>query len=349
MSHPSPRRWTIVASYFVGPDSRWLDDFIDDPSLVFRKQGPVGQVPPGARSWHARRTQFTPAAEWLGHLRQARAGLADRPDGVIASFPQLSMCTALLKRLGRHKPRIIAYNYNLGGFPSGAKRRLARFVSTEIDFYVVHAPSEVESYAEYLGVPRDRVRFVPLQRGQIRVPRAENMDAPFLLAMGSAHRDYATLIAAVDALGIPTVIVTRAADAATLPHSDYVEMRSGLSERECTELLACARLSVTPISNLTTASGQVTFLDAMQMGVPVIATDCPGTEGYITDGRTGLLVPPFDTGALQAAIASLWYDAARRAALSEAARQESKARFSDEAAAAALARLIEGLPPVSAG
>lgn len=335
------RRWTIVAAWFEGPDpagpaSRWLDDFIDDPALVFRKQGPVRR----ARSWHERRGQVTPAGEWSGHLRQARAALADRPDGVVACFPPLAMCVALLKRLGRHKPRIIAYNYNLGGFPSGAKRRLARLVAAEIDVYVVHAPSEVEPYAAYLDVPRDRVRFIPLQRGRIDVPRAEDTEAPFLLAMGSAHRDYATLIEAVDALAIPTVIVTRAADIEALPRSPHVEFRSGLAPEACMDLLARARLSVTPISNLTTASGQVTLLDAMQLGVPLIVTDCPGAEGYVEDGRTGLLVPPFDVAAMGTAIASLWDDSARRAALAKAAQAESLSRFSDEAAAAASSRCL---------
>ena len=336
-----PARWTVVAAFFTGAESRWLDDFIDDPGRVFRKQGLVGRST--AEDWHARGPR-TPLGRWLGHLRQARAALADRPDGVIACYPQLAMCVALLKRLGRHKPQIIAYNYNLGGFPGGPKRRLARFVASQIDAYVVHSPVEVEAYARYLDVAPDRVRFIPLQRGRIEMPRVEDMEAPFLLAMGSAGRDYPTLIAAVDALGIRTVIVTRPSDAETLPRSRHVELRSGLSAQDCMALLSRARLSVTPISNLTTASGQVTVLNAMQLGVPVIATRCPGTDGYVEDGRTGLLVPPSDMPALQAAIASLWNDPARRAALSEAARREAAARFSDEAAAAALAALMDDLP-----
>ena len=334
-------KWTIAAPFFGRRgDDRWLDDFVDDPSIAFRKQGPVGRV----GDWHARRGRGTPVGEWIGFLGQARAAMSDDPDGIVTCFPQLAMCVALLKRLGRRKPRLIAYNYNLGGLPDGIRRRLARFVAREVDVYVVHAPCEVARYAAYLDVPPDRVRFVPLQRGRIAIARVEETDAPFLLAMGSAHRDYGTLIEAVEPLAIPVVIVTKTSEAAALPRSPHVTVHSNLSERECLELMSRARLSVTPVANLVTASGQVTFLNAMMLGVPVVATECPGTEGYVENGRTGLLVPPFDASAMRTAIAVLWDDPDRRAALAGAAQREAATRFSDEAAAAALVASMHGRP-----
>jgi glycosyltransferase involved in cell wall biosynthesis len=115
-------------------------------------------------------------------------------------------------------------------------------------------------------------------------------------------------------------------------------------------LLARARLSVTPVANQTTASGQITFVNAMRLGVPVIATRCPGTEGYVEDGRTGLLVPPGDAAALAGAIGRLWDDARARETLSGAARAEAEASFSDEAAAAWLGAMIgelRGRPPLA--
>lgn len=331
------RTWIIAAPFFSGRDDRWLDDFIDDGVHEFHKE----PSPRKFRDWHGKARRRTGAMAWLSHLRHARRAMRRRPDGIVTTFPQLAMCAALLKRLGRHKPKLIAYNYNLGGFPGGLRRALARFVAHQVDGYVVHAESEVESYAAYLGIARDRVRYVPLQLGTVEVPRAEDVAAPFVLAMGSAHRDHETLIAAVDALAVPTVIVTRRADAERLPRSPHVTTRSDLTQRDCAELLARARLSVTPIANLATASGQITVLNAMQLGVPLIATRCPGTEGYVDHGRTGLLVAPFDRAGLQAAISELWGDAARRAALSAAAQEAWRSRFSDEAAAATLKTLID--------
>lgn len=333
------KSWVIVATFFKGAEDRWLDDFIDSETHVFRKRSPPSFI----EGWHFRRSKRTGASSWLSYLRHARSAFEDRPDGIITCFPQLAMCVAFLKLIGGHKPKIVAYNYNLGGFPDGIKRLLARFVAHQIDAYVVHAPSEVCSYSSYLGISRDRVRFIPLQRGEIQVVRKEDTEAPFVLAMGSAHRDYSTLIIAVDALAVPTVIVTKPSEAEGLPQSPYVTIRSKMTEKECIDLLARARLSVTPISNLTTASGQITIINAMQLGIPVIATRCPGTDGYIKDGQTGLLVEAFDCAELQAAISMLWSDLDRRNTLSVAARAEARLRFSDQAAAVALEALLDDI------
>ncbi len=333
--------WAVAAFFFVDERSPWLDNLIDDETLTFRK------VPALRRSdsWHRKRTAWESLKVWAGHLGQAARALAHRPDGVVTAFPQLAMCAGLLKRLGPARPHIVAYNFNLGSLSPGRRQKVARFIAPAIDAFVVHSPSEIGPYAAYLGVPESRFHFVPLQRGAPGIARDEDTERPFLLAMGSAHRDYETLIEAVDALAIPTIIVTRPDAAAALPKSPHVTLKSDLSYEECLDLLARARVSVTPISNLETASGQITFINAMHMGVPVIATRCLGTEGYIEDGKTGLLVPPFDAGALQDAIAGLWHDGARRTEIAARGREEADRRFTDAAAAAALHAIIRQIRP----
>jgi glycosyltransferase involved in cell wall biosynthesis len=330
------QRWVIIAEFFSPTDNRWLDDFIEDDGLEFTKIPPVAD----RGSWHSRNAGITSLGGWVAHFKQARIAYRQGADGIIACFPQLAMCAALLKRFGRAKPKIIAHNFNLGALKPGPRQWLARLCAGQVDVFVVHSPSEVDSYARYLGVARDRLRFLPLQRGKIGIDREEATDAPYVLAMGSAHRDYPLLIRVVDRLGIPTRIVTSAALIAGLPKSPHVQFSSGLTEPECWQLLARARICVTPIANQVTASGQVTFVDAMQLGVPVIATDCPGTDGYIENGRTGILVPAEDEASLATAIQSLWTDPARRAVLSQASRTEAAERFSDPAAARSLAALI---------
>lgn len=328
---PGPVRVAVGAAFFETAEARWLDDFIaDDMVSSYKVPAPGGGQ---ERNWHAGRSKITPIRQWWRHMRHGAALLRGRPDAIITCFPQLSVTTALLKRvLGRNVP-IIAYNFNLGGFPKGPKQWLAAWAAKALDLIIVHSPTEVSPYADYLGMPVSRVRFIPLQRGEITEPRDEETEHPFLLAMGSAHRDYESLIEAVRGTDIRTIIVTRATDIETLPKAENVEFLSDLSAAACMTLMAQARLSVTPVDNMTTASGQITFITAMRMGVPVIATDCPGIQGYITPGETGLLVSPRDAEALRRAIQNLWHDPAARLRLAEAASREAKARFSDEAAA----------------
>lgn len=334
-------RWVVIAPFFDKLPSHWLDDLIRHDLLSFEKVA----VPRRHASWHSKSAKLTTSSEWLTHLRQAWRAFRQRPDGIVTSFPQLAMCAGLLKKLGRRKPAIIAYNYNLGELRPGKRQKLARFVADQIDLYVVHSPQEIASYARYLDLPETRFRFVPLQRGRITLDRVEDQDAPFLLAMGSAKRDYPLLIKAVDRLQIPTVIVTRPDDIETLPKSAHVRFLSGLSQAECLELLAKARLSVTPLANQDTASGQITFVNAMQLGVPVIATRSPGTDGYIDHGQNGILVAAGDIDDLADQIGRLWQDGDARALLAEQARQDAAARFSDEAAAAQLQQMVLSLHP----
>src|SRR5207248_3062264 len=68
-------------------------------------------------------------------------------------------------------------------------------------------------------------------------------------------------------------------------------------------------------------------LEAMAMGLPVVATNAGGTGEVVLDGETGLLVPPADPPALGAALCRLLEDAALRARLVEGAQRRLEAQF----------------------
>ncbi len=72
----------------------------------------------------------------------------------------------------------------------------------------------------------------------------------------------------------------------------------------------------------------VVLLEAMAFHVPVIASRLGGITDIVTDGETGLLVPPGDAPALAAALRSLAEDRARAQRLAEAGHRSLAARFS---------------------
>jgi glycogen synthase len=87
------------------------------------------------------------------------------------------------------------------------------------------------------------------------------------------------------------------------------------------------------------------LLEAMAHGRAVVATPVGGIPTLVEDGRTGLLVPPGDAGALRAAIERLLADSELRARLGRAARERvtelcSWERVVDETLAAYDAALI---------
>jgi glycosyltransferase involved in cell wall biosynthesis len=88
-------------------------------------------------------------------------------------------------------------------------------------------------------------------------------------------------------------------------------------------------------------------LEAMALGLPVVASRTGGPAELLDHGRTGVLVPPGDPAALGAELAALAGDPDRRRRLGEAARAEARERYGSEAIAPTLAELyrdVSGSP-----
>ena len=97
--------------------------------------------------------------------------------------------------------------------------------------------------------------------------------------------------------------------------------------RDVPSLLALAELLALP----TREEGfPNTVIEAMALGVPVVATPVDGIPEVITDGETGLLVPPGDPEALAAALARLLGDPPLRARLAAAAAGRVRTEFDHE-------------------
>ncbi len=69
------------------------------------------------------------------------------------------------------------------------------------------------------------------------------------------------------------------------------------------------------------------LLEAMALGLPVIASRAGGNVDLLTDGVDGLLVPPRDPAAFADALARLLADDALRRRLGDAARRTARERF----------------------
>jgi glycosyltransferase involved in cell wall biosynthesis len=78
------------------------------------------------------------------------------------------------------------------------------------------------------------------------------------------------------------------------------------------------------------------ILEAMTSGLAVVATAVGGVPECVVSGRTGLLVPPADPGALSKAIVALALDPARRRQLGQAGAARVREHFSSESQAAAI-------------
>ena len=76
-------------------------------------------------------------------------------------------------------------------------------------------------------------------------------------------------------------------------------------------------------------------LEAMAVGMPVIASRVGGVPDLITDGETGLMFNPLDTSSMRDTTDRILSDAALRIRLGDAAKREARERFHPEVIARA--------------
>jgi glycosyltransferase involved in cell wall biosynthesis len=85
----------------------------------------------------------------------------------------------------------------------------------------------------------------------------------------------------------------------------------------------------------------VTLMEAMSCGLPVVASRISGIPELVEDGRSGILFPPGDSGALADALRRLRASPALRAELGRGARAKVEADFDLRAGARKLAEEIQ--------
>jgi glycosyltransferase involved in cell wall biosynthesis len=73
--------------------------------------------------------------------------------------------------------------------------------------------------------------------------------------------------------------------------------------------------------------GPLSILEYMQAGIPVVATNVGGIPEMVTDGVTGLLVPPRDPEAMAAAIGRLLDDPGEARSFGEAGTERQRAEY----------------------
>jgi phosphatidylinositol alpha-mannosyltransferase len=90
------------------------------------------------------------------------------------------------------------------------------------------------------------------------------------------------------------------------------------------------------------------LLEAMALGVPVIASDLPGHRSVVTPGSDGVLIPRRDVGALAAAIRRLLADGGERRRLGRNGLVKASG-FGWDSIARRLQEIYRSVAPVTEG
>src|SRR5205823_4818855 len=108
----------------------------------------------------------------------------------------------------------------------------------------------IEIYSRWLRLPRDKFIYVPLSVDLKPLPPVTPAADPFVLALGTANRDYDGMVKALTPLGYRTIIVAGPKAMQNLHLPDFVEHRSGLPLEECHKLSRAADVIVVPLKEV---------------------------------------------------------------------------------------------------
>ena len=167
------------------------------------------------------------------------------------------------------------WGIDLSRFRPGESTTIRQQLGWQEDKIVVSTRKQSEIYGvEYL------IRAIPLILSQLK-------DAKFLIAGGGPllerHQDLAR------ELGV----------------ADKVKFLGAVANEKLPEILRSADVYVsTSFSDGTSAS----LMEAIGCGLPVVATNIPGNQEWITQGENGFLVPPGDSQSLADSVARILDD-----------------------------------------
>lgn len=228
--------------------------------------------------------------------------------------------------------------------PSQAMAQRLREYGIKTPMHVLPTGVPLAQFA-LTNTPGGRARF----RARYRIPAeqpvalfvgraAHEKNIAFLIdALRYAHRSVPNLLLVVAGEGPALDDLRRHADAAGL--RDYVRFLGYLDRaRELPDCYAAA--DIFAFASTTETQGLV-LLEAMAMGLPVVALAEMGTRDLLSAGK-GAVVPPNTLEDFGLAMAALIADPARRAELSNEAQILSQ-RWSDTALTAELAALYQSI------
>ena len=327
----------LVATSFRESDASSLDDarrrgcrVVDIPALG-REIAPLGDLAALAELVRSIRRE-RPA---IVHTHTSKAGFVGRLAAVIARVPAVihqphghifygyysprrtAVFTALERMAARWTDRIITLT------DRGAAEHLARGIGRAEQYVTV--PS---------GVPTAELRATAPPRGEARARLGLDPDAFVVVGLGRLVpiKGFDLLVRALPAVAeqVPSARVLLVGDGAERQRLEAVaasldvtrQLRLAGETLDVAAYLAAADVVAVPSRN--EGMGRV-IVEAMALGLPVVATAVGGIPDVVTDGECGRLIAPEDVDALSAALIELGRDPALRRKLGEAAVQRAEA------------------------
>ena len=229
------------------------------------------------------------------------------------------------------------------------KRMFLKQAIRHSDLVISLSKAQSGIWARQLGLPESKFKnlYYSMDCDFYSVVKPNHgYGSPLLISIGrDTGRDFHTLCQAVSELEVNVELITLPyllPDAAK--SSANITIREQLSYAELLATYSRASIAVVPLkSGIDYPSGIRAVMEAMLLGVPVVASYTPVLAEYFTDGVDLLMVEPENQQALQDAVQKLLSDAELRLSLRENARQTVCDKYNIESYGVDLAKVLRSI------
>jgi len=314
--------------------------FMDWPARSFDMQGRRAQP----LSWSTV-AMAKGMVRLVGLLRQLRPDVLDMRKHFAMA---LGVAAGRLARV----PVLVGIDYHAGQLQSAQRRFLARRVFGKLDLFISDARATIDAYEHALPILAGRTRVI---RNGIPAAQSQIAKADLLAHFGLKEpgRPLVAQVATIVPFKGQHVfldaierLVARGCDANFLicgftrsqPYFEMLQQRiatNGLSNRVAIGGYPGPSADIWTVIDVhahaaSMDSAPIAILEGMSVARPLVTTSVGGIAEFVTDGETGLLVPPDDAAALAGGIDRLLSDRMLAARLGTAAQARFRARHSVE-------------------
>jgi glycosyltransferase involved in cell wall biosynthesis len=286
-------------------------------------------------------------AYWQLAIRALRQCQKADYDLVVAWESKNGFPLAILRSiLNIKEPRLVILAFSFKGIATRFLF-LSRLVTSGATHMTVLSPAEIEYYQGILGIPPGRITFSPL--GWYDVFSDTGFPAAtgdYIFSSGRSYRDYGTLLKAITGLEAQLIINARRFNVQGYYCPPNVRINDLMPMAEFHALMVAAQFVILPLQDTPHAAGEGHIIQSMSAGKALIATRTASTENYVEDGKTGILVTPYNVDEMRSAIAYLLAHSEEAQAMGRRARQRYEEKYTFTAFAE---RTYEVLQKVAGG
>lgn len=327
---PIQSEWTRWDSSGSNEEAHWFFRHFEEP---------VETRVVGVDSWRGWRAED----RLLRHypMQSVRAiQSAHEADVVLCHGAQAAVALLALGRMVNLPPVVVV---DVGALNAGRRSETLRFNltrwsmraadaivwhSTGSQDYVRHEAPELASRGTFLPYGVDSARFLKYTHMQ---------KAEYVVCAGSASRDWKSVLAAWENVGqVPLLLI--GAEGLVSTDNPLIEVLPVVSLEHYCGLTARARFSLLPLEESAISVGQMTLLQSLAMGTPVIASDVSPVRDYLGMGTVS--VNPSDPSALAAAVRRLWSSEDERERLRQDGLEVTAGRLSQKRMAVGFEQLL---------